>query len=161
MSDYWSKTGEMFEKLIDKPKMQEKYLKKPPPKFIYHIVINTMKKTGFPKGLFTDDEMNDEYFDLNTNNKVEILQKVIDITQIVTGEFFDIKCNDILKGENPEKTNHFLQLFYTAATNGKDNSKFIEKYLELKKYKNLKDIAKEVSIQSVEKTFKSQPKTNK
>ena len=49
MSDYWKKTGEMFEKLIDKPKMHEKYLKKPPPKYIYQIVINTMKKTGFPK----------------------------------------------------------------------------------------------------------------
>ena len=146
MSDYWKKTGEMFEKLIDKPKMQEKYLKKPPPKFIYHIVINTMKKTGFPKGLITDDEVNDKYFDSNTNNKVEILQKVIDITQIVTGEFFEIKCIDILKGENPEKTNHFLQLFYAAATNGKDNSKFIEKYLKLKKYKNLKDIEKKLQI---------------
>ena len=53
-----------------------------------------------------------------------------------------------------------MQLFYIAATNGKDNSKSIEKYLELKKHKNLKDIAKEVSFQSVEKTFKSQPKTN-
>ena len=121
MSDYWSKTGEMFDKLIDQPKMIEKYLKKPSPKYIYHIVINTMKKTGFPKGLFTDDEMNDKYFESDNNHKVEILQKIIDITQIVTGEFFDLKCIDILKGENPEKTNHFLQLFYIAATNGKDN----------------------------------------
>ena len=117
-----------------------------------------MKKTGFPKGLFTIDEMNDKYFESDKNHKVEILKKVIDITQIVTGEFFEIKCIDILKGENPEKTNHFLQLFYAAATNGKDNSKFIEKYLELKKNKSLKDIAKEVSIQSEEKSFKSQPK---
>ena len=31
MSDYWSKTGELFGKLIEKPKMHEKLLKKPPP----------------------------------------------------------------------------------------------------------------------------------
>ena len=57
-----------------------------------------------------------------------------------------------------------MQLFYTAATNGKDNSKFIEKYLEHKKKKtggkDLKDIAKEASAQPVEKTVKVQPKTN-
>ena len=164
MSDYWSKTGDMFGKLIDKPKMHEKLLKKPPPKYIYDIVMNTMKKTGFPKGLFTDDEMNVKYFESDAKHKVEILQKVIDITKIVTGENFEIKCTDILKGANPEKTNKFLQLFYTAATNGKDNSKFIEKYLEHKKKKtggkDLKDIAKEASAQPVEKTVKVQPKTN-
>ena len=164
MSDYWSKTGDMFGKLIDKPKMHEKLLKKPPPKYIYDIVMNTMKKTGFPKGLFTDDEMNVKYFESDAKHKVEILQKVIDITKIVTGENFEIKCTDILKGANPEKTNNFLQLFYTAATNGKDNSKFIEKYLEHKKKKtggkDLKDIAKEASAQPVEKTVKVQPKTN-
>jgi len=165
MSDYWSKTGDMFGKLIEKPKMHEKLLKKPPPKYIYDIVMNTMKKTGFPKGLFTDDEMNVKYFESDAKHKVEILQKVIDITKIVTGENFEIKCTDILKGANPEKTNHFLQLFYTAATNGKDNSKFIEKYLEHKKKKSggkdLKDVAKEAAAnQPVEKTVKVQPKTN-
>ena len=164
MSDYWSKTGDMFGKLIDKPKMHEKLLKKPPPKYIYDIVMNTMKKTGFPKGLFTDDEMNVKYFESDAKHKVEILQKVIDITKIVTGENFEIKCTDILKGANPEKTNNFLQLFYTAATNGKDNSKFIQKYLEHKKKKaggkDLKDIAKEAaSNQPVEKTVKVQPKS--
>ena len=30
MSDYWSETGKMFGSLIEKPKMTEKLLKKPP-----------------------------------------------------------------------------------------------------------------------------------
>ena len=34
MSDYWSKTGEMFEKLIEKSKMIENFLKKPSLKYI-------------------------------------------------------------------------------------------------------------------------------
>jgi hypothetical protein len=50
-------------------------------------------------------------------------------------ENFDIKCTNILKGEQPEKTNYFLQLFYKAATNGKDNSALIQKYLEKKNKK--------------------------
>ena len=129
MSDYWSKTGELFGKLIDKPKMHEKLLKKPPPKYIYDIIMNTMKKTGFPKGLFTSQEEDVKFFESDARHKLEILQKVIDITKIVTNENFEIKCSNILKGEEPNKTNYFLQKFYEAATNGNDNSKFIKKYL--------------------------------
>jgi TRAF3-interacting protein 1 len=53
----------MFSKLIEKPKMQEKFLKKPPPRYVYDMIIATMGVTGFPKGLFTDDEMNPKFFD--------------------------------------------------------------------------------------------------
>jgi hypothetical protein len=53
-------------------------------------------------------------------------------------ENFDIKCTNILKGEQPEKTNYFLQLFFKAATNGKDNSALIQKYLEKKNKKEEK-----------------------
>ena len=55
-------------------------------------------------------------------------------------ENLDIKCTNILKGEQPEKTNNFLQLFYKAATNGKDNSALIQKYLEKKIKKKTKKI---------------------
>lgn len=135
MSDYWSETGKLFSGLIEKPKMTEKLLKKPPPKYIYDIVMNTMKKTGFPKGLFTENEENPKYFEAEARNKLEILQKVIDITKIVGNKDFEIKCTNILKGEEPAKTNVFLRQFYECATNGKDNSKFIEKYLAHKKKK--------------------------
>jgi hypothetical protein len=53
-------------------------------------------------------------------------------------ENFEIKCTNILKGEQPDKTNYFLQLFYKAATNGKDNSPLIQKYLEKKNKKEQK-----------------------
>jgi TRAF3-interacting protein 1 len=53
----------MFSKLIEKPKMQEKFLKKPPPRYVYDMIIATMGVTNFPKGIFTDDEMNPKFFD--------------------------------------------------------------------------------------------------
>ena len=138
MADYWSETGKMFGSLIEKPKMTEKLLKKPPPKYIYDIILNTMKKTGFPKGLFTAEEEDHKYFESDAHHKLDILQKAIDITKIVMNENFEIKCTNILKGEQPDKTNYFLQLFYKAATNGKDNSPLIQKYLEKKNKKEQK-----------------------
>ena len=138
MADYWTETGKMFGSLIDKPKMTEKLLKKPPPKYIYDIILNTMKKTNFPKGLLTDQEMDHKYFEADPHHKLAILQKVIDITKIVVNENFDIKCTNILKGEQPDKTNHFLQMFYKAATNGKDNTPLIQKYLENQNKKETK-----------------------
>lgn len=75
--------------------MQDKLLQKPPPKYIYDIIMNTMNVTEFPRGLFTDDEMNPKYFDESPQNKIEILQKAIDITKIVNNENFEIKPKNI------------------------------------------------------------------
>ena len=163
MSDYWSKTGELFGKLIDKPKMHEKLLKKPPPKYIYDIVMNTMKKTGFPKGLFTSQEEDVKFFESDARHKLEILQKVIDITKIVTNENFEIKCSNILKGEEPNKTNYFLQKFYEAATNGNDNSKFIQKYLDHKNKKkdDTQKTDKNEKKESTKKVEKNEKKEKK
>lgn len=56
--DYVVVTQEIFQNLITKPKLSEKYLRKPPFRFIHDIVTNTMKSTGFPEGLFQGDELN-------------------------------------------------------------------------------------------------------
>lgn len=47
MSDFWKPTSDMFSGLIDKPKMTEKLLSKPPFKYIFDIIIETSKKTNF------------------------------------------------------------------------------------------------------------------
>lgn len=43
--------------------MAEKLLVKPPPRYVYDIIMATMGKTGFPKGLYTDDELNVKFFE--------------------------------------------------------------------------------------------------
>ena len=40
----------MFSSLIEKPKMTEKLLSKPPFKYIFDIIIETFKKTNFAQG---------------------------------------------------------------------------------------------------------------
>ena len=130
MVDYWTETGKLFGSLIEKPKMTEFLLKKPPPKYIFDIIINTMKKTNFPKGLLTEQEMSQKYFMADSHHKYIILDKVINFTEMVFDENFEIKIINILFGEQPDKTNYFLQKFYKAATNGKDYTPLIQKYLE-------------------------------
>lgn len=78
--------------------MKEDLLKKPPPKFIYDIIMNTLEVTGFPKGLFTEEESTPGYFDTKVaQKKVDFLQKTIDITMIITKEKLDIKVTNICK----------------------------------------------------------------
>ena len=52
MSDFWKPTSEMFSRLIDRPKMTEKLLLKPPFKYIFDIVMESIKKTGCGNGNF-------------------------------------------------------------------------------------------------------------
>ena len=49
----------MFESLIDKPKMLEKYLAKPPFKYIFDMISETSKKTNFAQGklIYMQDSM--------------------------------------------------------------------------------------------------------
>jgi TRAF3-interacting protein 1 len=50
-------TQRVLGKIISKPPLTEKYLKRPPYQYIHDIVVNVMKKTGFMEGLFSDDEL--------------------------------------------------------------------------------------------------------
>lgn len=49
MADFWKPTSDMFSGLIEKPKMTEKLLSKPPFKYIFDIIIETSKKTNFAR----------------------------------------------------------------------------------------------------------------
>jgi TRAF3-interacting protein 1 len=47
----WKTTSDLFEALIERPKMTEKLLSKPPFKYIFDIITETTKKTGFANGM--------------------------------------------------------------------------------------------------------------
>ena len=140
---YWEETKNLFSTIIDSPPLVEKYLKRPPPKYIFSLIMKTMEKTGFPKGLFTQEEENINYFLDEINHKKQFLNKVIDITKLITNSNFDIEINNILKGIEPEKTNKFLQYFYKAATSNINAKPIIDKYLNDLKNKTNSNINKE------------------
>ena len=128
MSQPWQKTQELFSKIIKTPPLIERYLKKPSPEYIFTLIMNTMKATGFPKGLFTPEEENVVYFMDNINNQKKIINKVINITRIATENNFEIDTIDIINGLKEENTHIFLQYFYLAATTTKNKETIISKY---------------------------------
>jgi hypothetical protein len=50
MGDFWKPTADMFGGLIEKPRMTEKLLLKPPFKYLFDIIMETIKKTGCGNG---------------------------------------------------------------------------------------------------------------
>jgi TRAF3-interacting protein 1 len=45
--DFWQETAAMYEQLIQKPKMSEKLLVKPPFRYLHDIFTSTMAATGY------------------------------------------------------------------------------------------------------------------
>ena len=127
MQENWRKTQSLFSKLIIAPPFLEQYLKK-----ISKLQI------GFPKGHFTSEEGNLNYFSTYINHRKAILTKIIDITKIITKNNFDIDNTNILKGVEEEKTIIFIHNFYLAAIT-KDNLEIIfKKYSDEKIRKKFK-----------------------
>ena len=48
--------------------------------------------------------------------------KMIRLTELVVGEEIDVKPGKIVAGQEPDKTNNFLQMMFRAATAGIDTT---------------------------------------
>jgi hypothetical protein len=140
-SHYNSKKEDLFPILIGKQ------LRRPHTEFIFNSVINTIKKTGFPKGLFTQEEESFSYFWESIDHQKKFINKVIDITKIITKVNFDINIENIFKSIEAEKTNIFLQNFYKAATSNINTKSIIDKYLNDKT--NKKDSIKNEEYKAI------------
>ena len=132
MAQFWQTTQILFTQIgITSPPLIEKYLRRPSPKYIFNLIINSMEKTGFPKDLFTKEETEATYFISSIEHKKEFFTKVIDITKSVTNSNFNIDVLNILKGLEAENTNKFLQMFHKASQTKEEVYKpIIQKYME-------------------------------
>jgi TRAF3-interacting protein 1 len=87
----------MFEQLFEKPKMSEKLLLKPPFRYLHDIFIATMGTTGFGNGIFAEEEM-DSKANHDKDAKINILAKMIALTEMIIGEKIDVKPAKIVAG---------------------------------------------------------------
>lgn len=60
--EYWKETAEMFSSLFQNPKMTKKHLMRPPFKYILHIFLKTIQTQKFADGLYTEEELDFNYY---------------------------------------------------------------------------------------------------
>ncbi|XP_027836665.2 TRAF3-interacting protein 1 [Aphis gossypii] len=94
-------------KYINKPQLTEKLLNKPPFKFLHDIVTNVIQKTGYLKGVFTDEEI------ISTNvttkeTKIKFLEKLITAIQSTTNKTISARPSKIVAGLEVAKTLELL-----------------------------------------------------
>merc|ERR1711904_486023 len=113
--EFIAETQATLGKLISKPKMTEKYLKKPPFRFLHDITMEVVKATGFGQGLYTPEECDAAGLS-DKQAKVDFLNKVISLTSFALEEPVNVAANKIVAGLDADKTNAFLVKLHQAAT---------------------------------------------
>lgn len=118
MGDYWVATQEILQggskPLVDKPKLSDKYLTKPPFRFLHDIITAVQTNAGFAPGLYKDIELSAKDIQ-DKEQKVTYLTKIIDVVGLVLGEHVPARPLKIVAGLEPENTNVFLQMLGKAA----------------------------------------------
>lgn len=103
----WELTAKLFTEIIDKPKLVEKYLKRPPFRFLHDVFSAVHKKTKFGINHFTEFDLNHENIK-EKDQKIAFLEKVINYLIFVNNEPLDVKPSKIVAGLEAEKTNNML-----------------------------------------------------
>lgn len=88
--------------------MTQKLLTKPPFRYIHDIFTATLELTGYGNGLFEGEELDGKAI-TEKEAKINWLQKLLSLTELVVGEQIDCKPTKIVAGQEPENTNMFLQ----------------------------------------------------
>ena len=76
-----ARSKDMLSAIIDKPKMTEKYLGKPPFRFLHDTITCVMRTTGFGEGLMSGDEL-DSAAITDKTAKIAYLEKVFNFVGV-------------------------------------------------------------------------------
>jgi TRAF3-interacting protein 1 len=91
-------TRQLLGSLITRPKLTDKLLQKPPFRFLYDIIMEVNKVTGFASNLFTDLEM-DAANITEKQQKLKFLEKIIKVVGIQLNTIVAAKPNHIIAGQ--------------------------------------------------------------
>ena len=122
------KTQEALGKILTKPPLTAKLLNKPPFRFIHDITTETIRTTGFMKGLFSKKEM-DSRLVKERDDKIAFLEKVFKCVSLIHGSQLAVNPIKVVAGQEPEKTNEFMQVMARCARKNVPSAEAVKKVL--------------------------------
>ena len=122
MTEYWEKTIQIFNNYVEYPQLTEKYLRRPPFKYIFQIFLTLNTKTGFAKDVFKEQELNPDFYD-SPEKKMVFLKQILKIVYDLNSKPCPLKPQSIIKGTECDKTNEFLQDMFSASLSFEKNKK--------------------------------------
>lgn len=122
-------TKELVGALIQRPKMADKLLGRPPFRFLHDTITEIVKATGFGTGLYDDLEMDSANIS-DKEKKVNFLQKIINLVGLHLNTIVEAKPGKIVAGQEATSTNQFLQLLALCATHMPDSTESVRSTLE-------------------------------
>ena len=132
-----AETQQVLKPLFTKPGLTEKYLSRPPFRFLHDVVTATLRETGFPSNFFSNEEFDASSFE-DKNRKIAFLEKLIALVSICHGQAIDVRASKIVAGQEPINTNALLVAFGKAATDPNlDRQQAVENCLAGKSFKQV------------------------
>ena len=101
--------------VIQRPKLTDKLLAKPPFRFLHDIVMEVMKATGFATDLYDAEDM-DSANVKEKSEKILFLEKIVKVVGVQLNTIVEARPAKIVAGLEPQNTNVFLQLLGVAAS---------------------------------------------
>jgi len=102
--------------IIQKPKMSDKLLSKPPFRFLHDTVSAVIQTTGFAEGLYSAEEKDSSTI-TERDAKIAYLQKIFTCVGICLGQPLDVKPQKVVAGQEADLTCAFLIALADCATN--------------------------------------------
>ena len=124
-----STTQAMLGEIITRPKLSEKLLSKPPFRFLFDIVLEVIKVSGFASTLYTPEET-DSANVTEKAQKISFLEKIIRLVGVQLNTMIEAKPLRIIGGYDHQNTNNFLQLLSIAAKHMPDSRNAVYTVLE-------------------------------
>ena len=119
----------MLGEIITRPKLSEKLLSKPPFRFLFDIVLEVIKVSGFASTLYTPEET-DSANVTEKAQKLSFLEKIIRLVGVQLNTMIEAKPLRIIGGYDHQNTNNFLQLLSIAAKHMPDSRNAVFTVLE-------------------------------
>lgn len=119
MAQFWEKTVAVYGGFVEYPQLTEKYLRRPPFKYLFQIFLTLNSKTGFAREAFKEADLNPDFYD-TPEKKMAFLKQIIKMVYDALGKPAPLKPQSVIKGTECEQTNEFLQDMFQAAVGFKD-----------------------------------------